>query len=849
MHLFRWTALLSLFTSFLASAVPTARAQAPVPDTPAIEQRVDAMIQKLTLEQKIRLLAGVDSVFARSEPSVGFPGLKMSDGPIGARFFGPTIAYTAAIGMAATWNPVLAEQVGSAIGNDARSRGVHVLLGPGVNIYRAPMCGRNFEYYGEDPFLSSRLVVGFIRGLQSRGVMATVKHFAANNQEWDRHNASSDLDERTLREIYLPAFEAAVREADTGAVMNSYNLINGVHATQNAHLNNEILKGEWGFKGILMSDWWSTYDGVAAANGGLDIEMPDPNFMNIQTLVPAVKEGKVKESVIDDKIRRIFRTAIRFGFLDRDQQDYSIPTYNQASRATALDEARESIVLLKNDSNLLPLDTKQIKTIAILGPDAWPAVTGGGGSSQVNPYQASSLMTGISDSLRGSVKVLHARGVSPMDEMLAKTDFKLPAAIAAANLAAAKGHNVLVEYFDNADFKGAPISTRFVDHIDTLLGAEPAQTPQPKAVRYTTEIQPAKDATYIFLASAGGGGAYKLYVDDKLQIEQLAREGIEPLWAELPLKAGHITSVHLDYLTGGNAPQAGLAVRPVEELVTKEARAIAALADVVLVDTGFDPTTESEGYDRTYQLPWGQDELIEIAHSINPRTIVALTAGGDVDTHRWIDRIPAVLHLWYPGQEGATALAEILTGARSPEGRLPITFPHSWEENPVHDNYYAPPVAAGAVPHVRYNEGVFVGYRSFSTTGKHPLFPFGYGLTYTSFSFSNLKVASAVTNGHPSAEVSFDLANTGKVASADVAQIYVSDPSAKVERPRLELKGFEKVRLAPGEKKHVTIKLDERAFSYWDTAKNGWHWDQGKFIINVGDSSEDTPLTATIDLK
>lgn len=845
MHTYRWGLLLTLFVFVFAAA---ARAQAPVPDSPAIEQRVDAMIEKLTLEQKINLLAGQDSVFSRAEPAVNFPRLKMSDGPIGARFWGPITAYTAGIGMAATWDTDLAQKIGVAIGDDSRARGVHILLGPAVNIYRAPMTGRNFEYYGEDPFLSGRMAVGFIRGLQSRGVMATVKHFAANNEEYDRHGVSSDMDERTLREIYLPAFEAAVKEGGTGAVMDSYNLINGEHATQNAHLNIEILKHEWGFNGILMSDWWSTYDGVAAANGGLDLEMPDPNFMNIQTLLPAVKSGKVPESVIDDKVRRLFRTAIRFGFLDRDQQDYSIPTYSQANRDVALDEARESIVLLKNEHHLLPLDTTKVKTIAVLGPDAWPPVTGGGGSSQVTPYAASSVLTGLSDSYRGKVKVLYARGVPPMDEMLSKTEFKLPAPIAAAGLAAAQGRSVMLEQFDNADFHGSPVVTRFVDHVDTLLNPEPVQFPQPKALRYSAEIRPAHDGTYIFVANAGGGGSYKLYVDDKLEIDQVAREGIEPQWVELPLKANQPVAVRIDYLPNGNNPQVGLAVRPVEALVTDEARAIARLADVIVVDAGFDGATESEGFDRTYALPWGQDELIETALAINSRTIVVLTAGGDVDTHRWIGKVPALLHQWYPGQEGATALAEILSGARSPEGRLPITFPHSWEENPVHDNYYAPPVPAGATPHLRYAEGVFVGYRSFVTTGKHPLFPFGFGLTYTTFAFSNLKVTHTVSDGHPSAEVSFDVANTGKVASAEVAEVYVGDPSARVERPRIELKGFRKVRLAPGQKQHVAVALDERSFSYWDTTANNWRWDPGKFVIAVGDSSENTPLTASIEL-
>lgn len=850
MRKYWWMTLAICLSSLVTTTgLRIAFAQGPVPDSPAIEQRVDRMVAALTLEQKIRLIGGEDSLFIRSEPAIGFSRLKMSDGPLGVRGWGPVTAFTAGIGMAATWNPELANRVGTAIGHDARSRGVHILLGPGVNIYRAPMAGRNFEYYGEDPFLASRMAVGYIRGVQDQDVIATVKHFAANNEEYDRHNVNSEMDERTLREIYLPAFEAAVKEAGVGAVMDSYNLLNGEHSTQNSHLNNEILKRDWGFNGIVMSDWTSTYDGVAAANGGLDLEMPDPVFMNAKTLIPAVREGKVSGSVIDDKVRRIFRTAIRFGFIDHEQQDFSIPAYSQENRTIALDEARESIVLLKSDNALLPLEIRKVKTIAVLGPDAWPSVTGGGGSSQVTPYSASSLMTGLSDYFLGKAKVLYARGVPLMSDMLAKTNFKLPEKIAAAELPAAQGHGVMIEQFDNAEFSGSPVVTRFVDRVDTILYPEGPQFPEPKGLRYSTVFSPAKDGVYIFLTTAGGGGAYNLYVDGKLQIAQLSREGIEPLWVELPLKTDHPVAVRLDYMPNGSMPQAGMAIRSVDELVTPEARKIAAMADAVVVDVGFDSSTESEGYDRTYALPWGQDELIEAALSANPKTIVVLTGGGDVDTHRWIAKAPALLHQWYPGQEGATALAEILSGARSPEGRLPITFPHSWEENPVHDSYYAPVVPTGSTPSIRYSEGVFLGYRSFVTTGKKPLFPFGFGLTYTTFAFSNLKVSSTVIGSHPAAQVSFNVANTGKVASAEVAQVYVGDPSAKVARSRIELKGFKKVRLAPGENQQVSIPLDERSFSYWDSDANRWRWDAGSFVIAVGDSSENTPLIANIELK
>jgi beta-glucosidase len=377
----------------ISLASPLALAQAPVPDSPAIEQKVDAMLAKLSLEQKIDLIGGEDNMFIRAEP--GFPRLKMSDGPLGVRTWGPDTAYAAGIAMAASWDPELANRIGRGLGRDARARGVHFLLGPGVNIYRAPMNGRNFEYLGEDPYLAAHMVVPYIQGVQSEGVVATVKHFALNNQEWDRHNASSDADECTIREIYFPAFEAAVKEGQVGAVMNSYNLINGVHATQNDWLNNQVLKKEWSFNGILMSDWDATYDGVAAANGGLDLEMPSGRFMNRKNLLPAVQDGKVSTAVIDDKVRRIFRTAIRFGFLDRDQADLNLSLFSQQDEPAALAGAAESIVLLKNENHLLPLDPARVQTIALVGPDAWPAVSGGGGSAATTPFEAVSLLAAM----------------------------------------------------------------------------------------------------------------------------------------------------------------------------------------------------------------------------------------------------------------------------------------------------------------------------------------------------------------------------------------------------------------------------------------------------------------------
>ena len=812
----------------------------PVPDNPAIDQRVNHMLSKLTLEQKLELIGGKDDMFIRAEPAAGFPQLKMSDGPEGVRTWGPDTAYAGGIALAATWDPDLARRMGVSIAQDARARGVHFLLGPGVNIYRAPMNGRNFEYFGEDPYLSAHTAVPYIEGVQSQGVIATVKHYAANNEEYDRHNVSSDVDERTLREIYLPAFEAAVRVAGAGSVMNSYNLVNGVHATQNCHLNNEILKKEWAFNGILMSDWDATYDGVGTANCGLDLEMPSGKFMNPKNLLPAIKTGKVTEAVIDDKVRRIFRTAIRFGFLDRDQLDPSIPQYSQSGGQVALDEARESVTLLKNEGNLLPLSTEKVHTIAVFGPDAWPAVPGAGGSSQVTAFSPVSIMTGLSDHLGEKVKVVYARGLPSLEELFVGTDFYMKPGPTPANWLEAK--IVKIETFNNPDFRGTPEISN-APRIASFKSEEwTASAPQKKSMRFTAEYMPKKTGSYLVLAGAGGSDSYKIILDGKTVLEQPKCEGQAPQYAEVQLTAGKLVNVQVDYVPDAAYPRIGLGIRAADEIVPPEVIKLASSADVALVAAGFDPTTESEGFDRTFGLPWGQDELIQSVAAANKNTIVTITAGGGVDTRKWLASVPALVHNWYPGQEGGTALAEILFGERSPEGHLPMSWERSWEDNPVHDSYYAAPVAAGQTPHVKYSEGVFVGYRYYTSMNKQPLFPFGLGLSYTTFSFANLQISPDSGTADGQFTVTFDVTNTGQRAGATVAQLYVGDPSAKVKRPVKELKGYQKVHIDPGVSQHVTLTLDKRSLAYWDTNSNDWHVDPGQFTVYVGDSSENTPL-------
>lgn len=824
-----------------------AEAQAPVPDSPAIEARAHAMLAKLTLEQKIALLGGEGWMFTHAEPAIGLPRLKMSDGPVGVKTWGPTTAYADINALAASWDPSLARQVGVALAGDARVRSVNFLLGPGVNIIRSPVSGRNFEYPSEDPFLNAALGVAYIQGVQSQGVVATVKHFAANNQEFNRHNTSSDVDERTLREIYLPAFEAAVKQGHVDAVMDSYNLVNGEHSTQNAFLNLQVLKGEWGFQGILMSDWYATYDSVGIANNGLDLEMPSPDFMNAQGLMPAIKDGTVKESTIDDKVLRFLRVALRYGFPDRPQFDPSNSTYSVADRAIALNEARESITLLKNDQRFLPLDASKVKTIAILGPNAYPAVTGGGGSSQAQAFEPVSILTGIANLAGPNVHVLYASGLPNENEVFGRTNW---------------AGDVKVETFNNPDFSGTPEVTTSNKVADWKPAPWKVDDPHPHSMRYTAAYQAPRAGKYLLLAAASGEDAFKINVDGKELLSVPHAEGQVPQSVTLDLAAGQTVHIVANYLPHAPGIRLGLGLINQADLVSAQAKKFAALADVVVLNVGFNPNYEGEGEDRTFDLPWGQEALIQAIVAANPHTVITLTGGVGTDTRAWLDKVPALLEIYYPGQEGGTAVADVLFGKQNPEGKLPASFDRTWEENPSAAWYYpvkgadttlhvtqpGKPAVDYDIPHVKYGDGLMVGYRYWTTTGKHPLFPFGYGMSYTSFSFENLQAPATAASGS-TVSVSFDVTNTGRVAGAEVAQLYVSDPSAKVSRPERELKGFEKVRLAPGEKKHVTLTLDARAFSYWSVAAHKWTIDPGKFVVRVGDSSENTPLHADLTLQ
>jgi len=810
-----------------------AAAATPPIATPSVDERVDAIMRPMTLEQKIDLIGGVDDFYIRGYESLGWPRLKMADGPMGVRNFGPATAYPAGIALAATWDPEMAQKIGAGLGRDARAKGVNFLLGPGVNIYRAPMNGRNFEYFGEDPFLGARIAVGYVEGVQSQGVIATIKHYMGNNSEFDRNRINSEIDERTLREIYLPIFEAAVKEAKVGAIMDSYNLVNGQHMSQNGILNTDVAKKDWGFRGIIMSDWGAAHDAVAAANGGLDLEMPSGEFMNRANLLPAIQAGKVSPATIDDKVRRIVRTAIEFGFLDRPQTDLGIPRYSEEDRQVALQGAEESLVLLKNDGALLPLDPTKVKTIALVGPGAYPAVPVGGGSAAVDPFNSISYLEGLSNFLGDRAKVLYDPGIISPEEILDRTQFTVDAA--------GKMPGVRGEYFNSTDFSGTPV-VRTDRRVNFQWTGESLQGVVAKglSIRWTGYYTAAKTGSYYWLINSAGGDSAKLYLDNKL-IQERAPENQGLVWAALPMEAGRTYAIRFDFAIGPVWMQqlVGLGAIATDDLITPEAKKMAAAADAAVVCVGFNRGSESEGADRLFELGLGQDALVQAIAAANPKTIVVLTAGGSADVTKWIDCVPAFLHGWYSGQEAGRALPKVLFGDVNPSGHLPISFERAWADNPVHDNYYANAPANTVI----YKEGVFMGYRGYEHNGVKPLFPFGHGLSYTTFAFKSLALTPTAPKCGENVTVAFDVTNTGTRAGTAVAQLYLGNPTASVPRPAKELKGFSRVALQPGETKHVTLALDPRAMSFFDVAGHAWKQESGKFTVFVGHSSGDIDLS------
>jgi beta-glucosidase len=661
--------------------------------------KITNLIQEMSLEEKAALCTGAGPWTTTPVERLGIPEMTVTDGPHGVRRVEdlyafvtrslPATCFPTATCMASTWDSDLIHELGVAIAEECIALKVDIILGPGANMKRTPLCGRNFEYYSEDPYLAGEMAVSFIKGVQSKGVGTSLKHFAANNQEYQRSTISSEVDERTLREIYLPAFEAAVKEAKPWTVMCSYNKLNGTYAAENHRLLTEILKEEWGFEGLVVSDWGAVHDRVEALEAGLDLEMPGPRERRVKAVIDAVRSGKLDESLLDEAVRRILDIVFKAARTNKGGS-FDVAKHHALARRVA----EEGMVLLKNNG-ILPL--KKYKQIAVIGHAAKEAYYQGGGSSHINPTRLDNPFEEL-QKMSADTELSYAEGY-PKDES-----------------------------FDQA------------------------------------------------------------LIDDACKN---ARSG----------------SVALLYLS-------------------------------------LPATKESEGYDRPdLDLTSHQVALIKAVTAVQPNTIVILNSGAPVVMSEWIDGTAAVLEAWMMGQAGGGAIADVLFGMVNPSGKLAETFPLKLIDTPAYINY---PGENGAV---RYGEGVFVGYRYYDTKKVPTLFPFGYGMSYTTFDFQNPQVSSQTFRDVDGLTVSVDVTNTGKVAGKEVVQVYVQDHKSRLVRPPKELKGFAKVELQPGETRTVTMPLDFRAFAYYHPAYRQWITEDGEFDILIGVSSTDIRYTKTVTLQ
>ena len=830
---------ISLFAFSLAATIPIA--------TYATVD-IDKLVSEMTDEEKVDFIGGINAFDIRAVDRLGIPEVTMSDGPLGVRAHGETEAYPAGIGLAATWDRDLAYDVGKSIGCEARSKNVHIVLGPAVNIYRMPLCGRNFEYMGEDPYLAGQTAASYVRGMQDQGVIACVKHFAANDQEFDRNHCSSDMDERTLQEIYLPAFKAAVEEGHVGTVMTSYNLVNGVHASQNGHLIRDILKGQWGFDGFVMSDWVSTYDGLACALNGLDVEMPSGAKMNRETLLPALKSGLLPREVLDDKIRRILGVYQRFGYFDNPDISKGYVLDKAAVKKIAIETARNGMVLLKNADGTLPLDVSNIHTIAVIGPNADIAVTGGGGSSHVDATKPVSLGDAIRMAVGDKAEVLVEEGIHH--------EVTLPKGVYDSRdfyfyKDGKKAPGIQAQVFGNTKLEGAPVMERVYDSVNFSSDAkEWSDFPSHAffSIRFTFCFTPTETGNYAFCVSGDDG--YRLFIDGELKTDAWRNQGEAPSRCDSVMVKGREYNIVVEYYQDGGDAVVRIgekkipAAVPAEEYM-RRAMDAARRADVVVMSVGFNPRTEGEGFDRTFEMPYDQAGLICKIAEVNPNVIVVLNSGGNVEMESWLDYAKALLEAWYPGTDGNIAAAEILFGKVNPSGKLPASFERNIEENPCHDSYFD---TDGNLK-VSYDEGIFMGYRYWDKSGISPRYPFGYGLSYTSFEYANLTTdKKEYSRGEP-VKVTVDVKNVGGRDGAEVAELYVGQRNCAIPRPVKELKGYDKKFVKVGQAVTMSFVLDPSAFSYFDPDKNAWTTDAGEFVIYVGSSSADIRRTATITLR
>jgi len=796
-----------------------------------VEGEIEGLVGRMTLDEKTAFVHGETPMSLRPVARLGIPPLLPADGPLGLRWEQAT-AFPAAIALAASWNVDMAERFGVAIGREWKNKGRHMWLGPGMNIIRVPQNGRNFEYYSEDPYLASRMAVASVRGAQSEGIIATPKHYVANNQEHERYSIDVLASERALREIYFPAFRAAVTEGGAWAVMAAYNRVNGTYCTENRWLLQDVLKGEWGFRGLVVSDWGASHSTVDTAQNGLDLEMdgndPVGAYWGEGQLKAAVQSGWVSVTTVEDKVRRILRAMFSTKVLS---EPHPAPGLQMTEHWTLAREiAQEGIVLLKNGGDLLPLDKHASQTLALIGPNLAEARTGGGGSSRVTPYRAVSPLEGIRAAVGPEVRLLEVPG-------LLLGDGTIPAVDPSFLWRFKNQHGLVGEYYTNMALEGIPARKRYDDTIDFDWGAGSPFAGFPAdrfSARWKGWLRVPESGTYLLGTLSDDG--VRVYLDGELIIDNWTDHAATLDQQERYLEAGRDYALEVQYYENGG--DALIRFGCLRADVLDDAVNAAAQADTALLFVGLSAELEGEGWDRaTMDLPPRQMELIQQVSAVNPQTVVVVIAGSQVGMETWVDEVPAILQAWYPGQEGGHAIADILFGDVNPSGKLPMTFVRRWEDHPAYRLY----------PSGEYTDGIYVGYRYFDTYGVEPLFPFGHGLSYTTFAYSDLEIDASTLPETGTVGVKLKVRNEGTRAGKEVVQLYVRDPECLVDRPEKELKRFAKVNLQPGESRSIEFTLDEAVFTFWNPDLGAWHVEPGRFEILVGSSSRDICLAGSFE--
>lgn len=786
--------------------------------------RVDELLEQLTLAEKCDMLVGLTAWTVPGCERLGIPEWAVSDGPVGVRgrAMGPGLLVPGPSALAATWDVALIREVGVALGQEADDKNIQLLLAPTVNIHRVPTGGRHFECYSEDPELSARAAVAYIEGVQSQGVGACIKHFVANDQEYERREVDIRVDERALREIYLPPFEQAVA-AGVRSVMGAYNYVNGHHACAHPELLDDLLKGEWGFDGFVVSDWTAVKDTVESGNGGLDLEMPAPghHWGNGQ-LAAAVDAGSVSAAAVDDKVRRILGFLDWCGVLDQPTNHTEVPVDRPEARALARRAATESAVLIHDRGGLLPLDPSTVSSVALVGPGVANTALLGGGSASLEPHRQTNVLDAFGARV-GAPAITHAPGLT-----LHRAAGPLPASWLPPE-------GATVELFDGMTCEGQPIAVETGRQPFNVWFAESFPPGiESLSVRVTLTVIP--DVSGRHRVNALGFGHAVLTIDG----EVVADNHVNGFGAGLGRHAGD----GFVELEAGRSQEWVLEHTPEQErqfivitdlgaelddtdpeALLAEAERAAAEADVAVVVVGSNAEWESEGGDReSMELPAGQSELVRRVAVANPDTVVVLNCGAPMELP-WLDDVGACLLAWYPGQEGGEAIADLLLGDAEPGGRMPTTWVRNWADTPVAASY------PGTDLVMHYEEGVFVGYRHYDRAGTDVLIPFGHGGSYTTFDWGEATVDGDV--------VTVPVTNTGDRAGSDVVQVYTAPIDPAAARPVKELAGFAKVSLEPGGTADAVVTLRDRAFARWDPDTNDWKVDPGDYDLVVAHSAAD----------